>query len=62
MENIYQSNFGAWYARVQIDSDVVELKFDHEPTEQDVTDAKQQVIDTRQSVIEIEAENGTIIE
>lgn len=62
MSQVYQSNFGAWYARVQIDGEVIELKFDHQPDEQEITDAQQRVIDTRQSVIEVEAENGAVIE
>lgn len=61
----YQASWGAWYVQVQFDDgQIVELKFDHEPTSIEV-DAKAQEdwmnMQPPAPTIELEAEDGTAI-
>jgi hypothetical protein len=39
----YQASWGDWYVQINLDEQVVELKFDHEPTSIEV-DAKAQEV------------------
>ena len=38
IEQVYQAETGKWYALVEDDSAHYDLKFDHQPTEQDIAD------------------------
>lgn len=61
----YQASWGDWYVQVQFETgEIVELKFDHEPTSAEVEPLAQQAwlgMQPPEPVIEIVAEDGTIL-
>lgn len=57
----FESSFGAWYVKTPVLGQVVEFKFDHDPSEQEISDAATAYEAAMQSAIEIEAEDGEIL-
>ena len=60
--NRYQASWGAWYVQIEIDGQVVELKFDHSPTTEEIDQIAQQVwlsMQPPESTILLEAEDET---
>lgn len=60
--NRYQASWGAWYVQIEIDGQVVELKFDHSPSTEEIDPIAQQVWATMQPpepTIILEAEDET---
>lgn len=57
--NRYQTSWGAWYVQIEIDGQVVELKFDHSPTNAEIDPIAQQVWLSIQATIILEAEDET---
>lgn len=59
----YQASWGAWYVQINLDGQVIELKFDHEPSTLEVDAKAQMVWESMQPpapTIELEAENGVV--
>jgi len=42
-KNRYESSWGAWYVQIELDGQVVELKFKHSPTSAEIDPIAQQV-------------------
>ena len=61
--NRYQSSWGAWYVQIEFGTgESVELKFDHEPTTQEIDPIAQQVwlsMQEPEPTIILEAEDET---
>lgn len=57
--NRYQASWGAWYVQIEIDGQVVELKFDHNPTNAEIDPIAQQVWLSMQPTVILEAEDET---
>ena len=60
----YQASWGAWYVQIEIDGQVVELKFDHSPTAAEIDPIAQQVWLSMQPpapTIEVVAEDGAVL-
>lgn len=60
--NRYQASWGAWYVQIEIDGQVVELKFQHSPTAEEIEPIAQQVWQSMQPpepTIILEAEDET---
>lgn len=58
----YQASWGAWYVQIKFaDGQIVELKFDHEPTPEEIYPIAEQVWLNMQPTIILEAEDGTEI-
>jgi hypothetical protein len=59
----YQASWGAWYVQVQFDNgQIVELKFDHNPTNAEIDQIAQQVwaaMQPPEPTIILEAEDET---
>jgi len=62
--NRYQASWGAWYVQIELDGQVVELKFDHSPTFAEIALFAQQVWQFMQPpapTIEVVAEDGVVL-
>lgn len=60
----YQASWGAWYVQIEIDGRVFELKFDHEPTAEEIEPIAQQIwlsMQEPEPTIILEAEDETEI-
>lgn len=61
----YQASWGDWYVQVEVDGQVIEFRFDHFPTSEEVDDMTNQYIaqleEMKATTIELEAEDGEII-
>lgn len=61
----YQASWGDWYVQIEFDNgQIIELKFDHEPTSIEVDAKAQEVWENMQPpvpTIELETEDGTTI-
>ena len=60
----YQASWGDWYVQIEIDGQVVELKFNHSPTAEEIEPVAQQVWASMQppeETIILEAEDETQI-
>lgn len=60
--NRYQASWGAWYVQIEIGGQIVELKFDHNPTNAEIDQIAQQVWAAMQPpgpTIILEAEDET---
>jgi hypothetical protein len=60
--NRYQASWGAWYVQIEIDGQVVELKFQHSPSTEEIDPIAQQVWQSMQPpepTIILEAEDET---
>ena len=58
----YQASWGDWYVQIEIDGQVVELKFNHSPTAEEIEPVAQQVWASMQppeETIILEAEDET---
>lgn len=62
--NRYQASWGAWYVQIEIGGQIVELKFDHNPTFAEIDVIAQQVWASMQPptpTIEVVAEDGVVL-
>ena len=62
--NRYQASWGAWYVQIELDGQVVELKFPHSPTAEEIEPIAQQVWAAMQPpvpTIEVVAEDGVVL-
>ena len=62
--NRYQASWGAWYVQIELDGQVVELKFAHSPTAEEIEPIAQQVWANMQPptpTIEVVAEDGAVL-
>jgi len=60
----YQASWGAWYVQIELDGQVVELKFDHSPSTEEIEPIAQQVWASMQPpapTIEVVAEDGAVL-
>lgn len=57
--NRYQASLGAWYVQIEIDGQIVELKFQHSPTDVEVDVIAQRVWLSMQPTVILEAEDET---
>jgi len=48
----YEANFPKWYAQVEQDGIRVELNFDHEPSDEEITIAMQEIVN-QQAIQEV---------
>lgn len=55
----YEANFPKWYAQVEQDGIRVELNFDHEPSDEEITIAMQEIIN-QQAIQEVIDGNNNI--
>ena len=63
-KNRYESSWGAWYVQIEIDRQVVELKFPHSPTAEEIEPIAQQIWLSMQPptpTIEVVAEDGAVL-
>ena len=62
--NRYQASWGDWYVQIELDGQVVELKFPHSPTAEEIEPLAQQVWQSMQPpapTIEVVAEDGVVL-
>ena len=62
--NRYQASWGDWYVQIELDRQVVELKFQHSPTAEEIEPIAQQVWASMQPpapTIEVVAEDGVVL-
>jgi len=62
--NRYQASWGAWYVQIEIGGQIVELKFDHNPTNAEIDQIAQQVwaaMQPPEPTIEVVAEDGVVL-
>ena len=60
--NRYQASWGAWYVQIEIGGQVVEFKFDHEPTQAEIQPLAETVwagMQEPEPIIILEAEDET---
>lgn len=63
MTHVYKSTFGRWYALVTLEGQTQELSFDHEPSEAEISAVMLTLAAPKEAetVVEVEAEDGTIL-
>ena len=62
--NRYQASWGAWYVQIELDGQVVELKFDHSPSTEEIDPIAQQLwlnMQPPEPTVILEAEDETEI-
>ena len=62
--NRYQASWGDWYVQIELDGQVVELKFPHSPTAEEIEPIAQQIWLSMQPpapTIEVVAEDGVVL-
>ena len=62
--NRYQASWGDWYVQIELDGQVVELKFPHSPTAEEIEPIAQQVWAAMQPpapTIKVVAEDGAVL-
>ena len=62
--NRYQASWGDWYVQIELDGQVVELKFPHSPTAEEIEPLAQRVWQSMQPpapTIEVVAEDGVVL-
>ena len=60
--NRYQASWGAWYVQIELDGQVVELKFDHSPSTEEIDPIAQQLwlnMQPPEPTVILEAEDET---